>query len=59
MKVSSQVVAGTNYFYNLRAHPGNDAVTITVFKSWEQNTPDSIAEVSQGHNTLQQGHSQQ
>ena len=57
VKASSQVVAGTNKFYHLKANPGDKAITVTIFVPLPHtNEPASVTECSQGHNALAQGH---
>lgn len=58
MKVSTQVVAGTNKFFHLKGQPGNHEHTITVhipLPHTEKNP--EVAEVSCGFNVHGQGHS--
>ena len=57
LKASSQVVAGTNKFYHLKAAPGDKAITVTIFCPLPHtNEAPSVSECSEGHGALQQGH---
>ena len=57
VKASSQVVAGTNKFYHLKAAPGDKAITVTIYCPLPHtNEPPSVSECSEGHCALQQGH---
>lgn len=57
LKASSQVVAGTNKFYHLKAAPQNEDLTVTIFVPLPHtNAPAEVSECSQGHKALQLGH---
>jgi len=60
VSVSSQVVAGTNKFYHLRAQPGNHEYTITVYIALPHTgLGPQVTEVSHGFNPHKIGHSGQ
>jgi hypothetical protein len=56
---STQVVAGTNYFYHLNGNPGNSPLTVTIYEPLPHTgEPAQVSQVSVGHNALQNGHGQ-
>jgi hypothetical protein len=60
VSVSSQIVAGTNKFYHLRAQPGNHEYTITVYIALPHTgLAPEVSEVSSGFNAHKNGHSDQ
>jgi hypothetical protein len=57
VKSSSQVVAGTNKFYHLKAQPGDHDLTVTIHVPLPHtNAPPSVEQVSEGHKPLNLGH---
>ena len=56
--VSTQVVAGTNKFYHIRAQPGNQEHTVTIYIALPHTgLAPEVSEVSSGFNPHKQGHS--